>query len=473
MMDLVHESDVNKDRKFIVFESQLMQLFQRCHSCGLEVKLKTSIRGTLLVVNGVCPDGHILHWQSQPMVRGMAAGNLLLPAAVLLCGLTFTSIANLADVFNLAVFSESPGYSAKYGTYTLMDSATDLILDYSLVQVSEVGSSVAMEKEGLQRCLDKLLTQGVAINSIATDRHTGVASLMKKEYSFVDHQYDVWHMAKGVTKKLAKKAKTKHCGQIYPWIQSISNHLWWAAQTCNNDAQLLVEKWKSIVYHISNVHEWDSDPKALFPKCVHQTLSSEEERSRKWLRSGSVAHSALRKVVLQDTLLRDMKKLVGFHHTGSLEVFHSLLLKYCPKRQHFSYVGMQARIELAILDHNYNTQRKQATTKDGTKIIILHLCLTYIFTEGKARYLIVFPKGRKSWVAKPILEEKDYTHLCHIMEDVVQLRLDEHRQELFDYDKSDFIPQNIASIERPPKQEVITQHISRFPTRLHSNNSQQ
>ena len=409
---------MTKDRKFLVFKSQVMQLFQRCHRCGLEVKLETSIRGTLLVVNGTCPDGHVLQWQSQPMIRGMAAGNLLLSAAILLCGLTFTSIANLADVFNLAVFSEryfyrlqkeylypvvhtnyirqqeavieylrgnqlhlsgdgrcdSPGYSAKYGTYSLMDSATDLILDYSLIQVSEVGSSVAMEKEGLRRCLDKLLTQGVTITSIATDRHTGVASLMKKEYSFIDHQYDVWHMAKSVTKKLTKKAKAKHCGQLYPWIQSISNHLWWAAQTCKSDAQLLVEKWKSIVYHISNVHEWDNDPNALFPKCVHPTLSSEEEWSKKWLRSGSVAHNALRKVVLQDTLLRDMKKLTGFHHTGSLEVFHSLLLKYCPKRQHFSYVGMQARIELAILDHNYNTQRKQATTKAGTKS---HVCLMY------------------------------------------------------------------------------------------------
>ena len=83
-----------------------MQLFHRCRSCGLEVKLKASVRGTLLVVSGVCTDGHILHWQSQPMVRCMAAGNMLLPAAILLCGLTFTSIANLADVFNLAVFSE-------------------------------------------------------------------------------------------------------------------------------------------------------------------------------------------------------------------------------------------------------------------------------------------------------------------------------------------------------------------------------
>ena len=114
-----------------------------------------------------------------------------------------------------------------------MDSATDFILDYSLVQVTETGSSVAMEKEGLRRCLEKLLAQGVDITSIATDRHTGVASLMKKDYSFIDHQYDVWYILKSVTKKVTKKAKSKHCGQLYPWIQSISNHLWWAAQTCN------------------------------------------------------------------------------------------------------------------------------------------------------------------------------------------------------------------------------------------------
>ena len=59
-----------------------------------------------MVVSGTCPDGHVLNWQSQPMVRGMAAGNLLLSAAILLCGLTFTGIANLADVFNLVMFGE-------------------------------------------------------------------------------------------------------------------------------------------------------------------------------------------------------------------------------------------------------------------------------------------------------------------------------------------------------------------------------
>ena len=49
----VYESEMTKKRKFKVFEAQLMQLFQQCYSCGLEVKLETSIYGILLVVNGI------------------------------------------------------------------------------------------------------------------------------------------------------------------------------------------------------------------------------------------------------------------------------------------------------------------------------------------------------------------------------------------------------------------------------------
>ena len=373
------------------------------------VELNTSIRGTLLVVTGTCPDGHVLNWQSQPLVRDMGAGNLMVAAAILFCGLTFTGISNLAKLLNLAMFSESsfyrlqkeylfpvihtnyvmqqdavleflrdndlklsgdgqcdsPGYSVKYCTYSLMDSVTDLILDYKLIQSSETGSSVAMEKEGLRRSLNYLLERGVSIVTIATDRHRGVGALMKSDYPHISHQYDVWHMAKSVVKQLTQKGKLKHCERLLPWIQSISNHLWWAAQICNGDAQLLTEKWTSIVYHVSNIHEWNGGKDSKFNKCVHPTLPSEEQRSKKWLRSGSLVHRTLKNVVYNKTLLWDIKKLTGFQHTGALEVFHSLLLKYCPKRQHFSYIGMQARIELAILDHNYNANRKQATTKKG------------------------------------------------------------------------------------------------------------
>ena len=52
----MEEEDVTLDDgyKFIVFEFRMMMtLFCRCHSCGLEVKLETSIVGPLLVVNGI------------------------------------------------------------------------------------------------------------------------------------------------------------------------------------------------------------------------------------------------------------------------------------------------------------------------------------------------------------------------------------------------------------------------------------
>ena len=43
------------DRKLIVFKSWLLLLFWRCHSCGLEVKLKVSTVGKMLVVDGKGP----------------------------------------------------------------------------------------------------------------------------------------------------------------------------------------------------------------------------------------------------------------------------------------------------------------------------------------------------------------------------------------------------------------------------------
>jgi len=45
-----------------------------------------------------------------------------------------------------------------------------------------------------------------------------------------------------------------------------------------------------------------------------------------------------------------------------VEVFHSVLLKYCQKQLHFHYSSVFARMQLAIMDYNENVKRKQATT---------------------------------------------------------------------------------------------------------------
>ena len=119
----------------------------------------------MLLATLKCINGHAHTWNSQPVIKGMAAGNLLMSSAILLSGATFTKIATLAEILGLCFFSEktfcsiqdsylfpvinevweqeqdtvfndlegkdlwlsgdgrcdSPGHSAKYGTYTMID----------------------------------------------------------------------------------------------------------------------------------------------------------------------------------------------------------------------------------------------------------------------------------------------------------------------------------------------------------------
>ena len=56
------------------------------------------------MVNGTCPDGHVLSWQSKALIRDMDAGNLLVATAILFYRLTFTGISNLAKLFSESTF---------------------------------------------------------------------------------------------------------------------------------------------------------------------------------------------------------------------------------------------------------------------------------------------------------------------------------------------------------------------------------
>ena len=88
---------------------------------------------------------------------------------------------------------------------------------------------------------------------------------------------------------------------------------------------------------------------------------------------------------------------------------------------------------------------------------------------GDKRYNIVFPKGRKRWIARPLLESKNYSHLVTMLDDVIKLRLSD-RQDIQEYTLPDSIPKNIAPVQRPSKDDVVQAHITRFQT--HTTNSQ-
>ncbi len=78
--------------------------------------------------------------------------------------------------------------------------------------------------------------------------------------------------------------------------------------------------------------------------------------------------------------------------TGELESIHALYTKYVPKRKSFSHKGMQARLQVAAMDHNYSAEREQACTRAGV-----------------ARYKQSYSKAAGGYVVKAIKIQKDYS----------------------------------------------------------------
>lgn len=75
-----------------------------------------------------------------------------------------------------------------------------------------------MELEGLR--LQRLEDSGLHVQTLVADRHRMVKKLMRTEHHDKKHYLDVWHMAKGISKKLEANAKDKDCGNIRLWTKS-------------------------------------------------------------------------------------------------------------------------------------------------------------------------------------------------------------------------------------------------------------
>ena len=101
--------------------------------------------------------------------------------------------------------------------------------------------------------------------------------------------------------------------------------------------------------------------------------------AKKWLTPNSPAHNALKEVVLNQTLLKDIRHLNEFCHTDNLEVYYSLMTKYCPKRQEFDTVQMTARTALVVLDHINETDLEQKVDAYGEP------CYKAVFPKATAK----------------------------------------------------------------------------------------
>ncbi|XP_049918879.1 uncharacterized protein LOC126401561 [Epinephelus moara] len=445
-----------QEKKWLVNQSRLMQLFETCHQCGGGImEPSISSAGSLIRIKWDCQNGHSGLWSSCPDVRGMPENNLLVAASTLFTGATYTTIADWAELLNIQLpkkstfysiqssylipvtdikyneqhkaimerllqtqyvvkegvhvsgdgRSDSPGFSAKYNTYSFMEDTTKEIILFELVQVTETSSSTAMEPVGFRRGLDYLLEEGVEVEVVTTNRSPSIRKIMREDYPDIHHEFDIWHVVKGLMKKLLAVSNRKDNRDLQPWIKSICNHLWYACASCGGDPEDLIKKWQSLLYHICGVHRWEEDGEEK--TCQHADLSPEQQRRKRWIKKDSPAFKILSSIALDKGIIKDLRHMALFKHTGKLEVFHASLLKYTEKRLHFHDSSMRARTQLAIMDHNENVQREQATT-----------------ASGRPRFNVVFPKATKDWVARKIYLPTTQTFRKNLVVEALQRRRD-------------------------------------------------
>ena len=178
--------DPLNQRKYVVFEDKLVDLFKVC-KCGslCDVRLlQPKSFGSMVKVKATCTHcDENVSWESQPRIGDVPAGNLLFSCAALFGGESpdkfFRTLANIniqaitsrtfhnhqAQYLQPAVVTtwkehqaaliaellekgeplvlggdgraDSPGHCAKYGTYTMMDLSSGKVIDIQLVQVSK------------------------------------------------------------------------------------------------------------------------------------------------------------------------------------------------------------------------------------------------------------------------------------------------------------------------------------------------
>jgi len=101
--------------------------------------------------------------------------------------------------------------------------------------------------------------------------------MMKKEFPNILHEFDVWHLSKSLIKKFKTVDANKY-PEVIEWKKSIINHMWYSAQTCNGNSKVLITKFTSILHHIKNEHQWQTEEGTM--TCEHEEIP-ENIRSKK------------------------------------------------------------------------------------------------------------------------------------------------------------------------------------------------
>ncbi|XP_065066719.1 uncharacterized protein LOC135692501 [Rhopilema esculentum] len=477
--------------KFVVFYSMLVQIFSLfCFNCKHEQpKVQVLARGSMVTVVQDCLTcGKVYKWHSQPFIFGKyPAGNVMMSFGILMSGVQISQILLAFKHMGLSAISprtyfyhqskllfpsvtmqwkkyqsdlikrlqnlndvtwsgdgrfDSMGHNAKYGTYTMFCNSISKLVHFELLQSNQAGSSNNMEPVGAQRAFKFIKDNNLNISIFVSDRHRTIAKWIRECEPQTTHFYDLWHVCKGISKKIRTVGQEKGNEILLRWMKAIKKHLYWSAtSTQQGFGNLIVAKWASLIRHVADKH--DNHPNEIYKECAHDELEA-----RDWIYVGTQPYDRLKTIILNHQVIEDVRKLSSDAQTSCLEAFHSLLNQWHPKMTHFSWLGTKCRHILAICHFNENVLRQQNQLQDGS-----------------LQYNVVYPKFKLGEeVVKEVAVPPTYRYVCDIKNTMLSSTLKEMKY-IFDLSKEHEPEPLDRQFERKKsKAEAIGHHLQRKQT---------
>ena len=277
---------------------------------------------------------------------------------------------------------DTPGLTSKYCWYSIMDIDSGAIIDFFVCQRAMYSGD--LETESAKEVLTNLIASGLNIKRFVTDENRKVAKMVKDNFTKVMHCYDVGRKARMLRRKLVALAKTHT--ELGKWKTTIVNHFWYSCQKCGGDPEVVLEKFHSCLLHICDKHSWGNDPflklkeeiqkennktrkkalteadkRKLSPGLPHFNKEFEcphakrmQYRGVSWLDMDGDAYKNLFRYLTDARFCNSLKKCSQFLHTGGLEAYHDVMLKFLPKRTSCSLVKTIIAGMLVCIEVNSN-----------------------------------------------------------------------------------------------------------------------
>lgn len=236
---------VKADRVIVEVE-KIVELFEgQCSEVGCKGMRKVverKLEGGVLLITHKCNNGHSGIWSSSSVLgekRGqkMYVSSVLLASSVLVSGNNFEKVSLLAKSMNLHFVSsttfsrfqtlyavpgirdlwdkmkevvwkvfekdvlvlcgdgrmDSPGFSAKYCVYTMMEHYLNVIVDLEVIDKRETGgNSTLMEKMGCKRLLERMM-HSLNLEELVTDASKVIMKMVRELKGMVKQHYYYHH----------------------------------------------------------------------------------------------------------------------------------------------------------------------------------------------------------------------------------------------------------------------------------------